>query len=156
LACLRRFALAIIAMSALHPSGAHAGSERIERYVEASKSKAGIQESGLLHTLPLKPIDIRSATNYVLSNPNYSSYHLLMGIREQQPESYKSIPTRTKTDVLCSALGNLMYFNDWGSLSHNGESAKALIETGTEAVGALRPFLDDGRPAPSYGSKTAT
>ena len=66
-----------------------------------------------------------------------------------------------RAEILCAALRTQQYLNDFGYLhptehSSDGESARALLETGDAARPCLARLLDDRDPAPLFGSEAAT
>jgi len=128
--------------------------------IDESTKKKAVCESSLLINNPLAPNDIPEALKYLASHSDYSSYHLLLAIRQYYPESYKAIANRDKAAILCSALRNSTYLNDWGYLdnieSFDGESAKALLDSGEVALSFLVPLLEDNDSAPLFGSEEAT
>jgi hypothetical protein len=94
------------------------------------------------------------------TNPDHTSYHLLLALRQAEPEVYARIAPATRAAVLCSALEHLTFYNDFGYLdpsgSHDGEAARALLELGPAAAPCLRKLLEDRTPAPLFGSEEAT
>jgi hypothetical protein len=133
---------------------------RIKKLVDASTEKRAFQESGLLNENPLQAGDIPEALAYIKTHADYTSYHLLLAVRKYHPASYKDVANDDKAAILCSALANSIFLNDWGYLdpseSYDGESAKALLETGKVALKSLTPMLADGKEAPLFGSEEAT
>jgi hypothetical protein len=104
--------------------------------------------------------DLPEAVSYLNANLDRSSYHLLFAIRRASPVTYGGLDPDGKAKILCDALAHVQFLNDWGYLdpsgSHDGEAALALLELGRHALLPLEPILDDERPAPLYGSETAT
>jgi hypothetical protein len=104
--------------------------------------------------------ELRAAVKLVQLQPDASSYHLLLVLREGYPMSYARVPAAVKAAILCTALAKVRNLNDWGTLAPEGVcddfAAEALVETGTAALAYLRPLLDDPRPALLGGSEEAT
>jgi hypothetical protein len=138
----------------------HKQSPRVNRLIDESAKKKAIDQSGLLNENPLMASDVPEALAHIKKHPDYTSYHLLLAVRMYYPRSYKEISTDVKVAVLCSALKNTTFLNDWGTLhpsdSFEAESATALLETGKAALRSLLPLLDDDESAPLFGSKEAT
>ena len=90
---------------------------------------------------------------------DYTSYHLLLALREKHKEAYKKVAADDKAAILCSALASLVYFNDWGYLHprepYDGEAAGALVEVGKPAIPYLKQLLGNREPAPCFGSEIA-
>jgi hypothetical protein len=107
----------------------------------------------------LRRCDVSPAEIYILSHPDYTSYHLLFAIRTSFPERYACLSPETKAAVLCSTLQHVLVLNDWGCLddpSCDGEAALALLETGSAAIPFLQKILDDDADAFLEGSADAT
>jgi hypothetical protein len=108
----------------------------------------------------LWPFETRKAEAYVSSHPDWTSYHILMALRDHYPASYDRLSVTTKAAVLCSALARTTVHNDWGYLDSEGSwesgSAQALLALGPSALRYLRPLLDDRTRAYLAGSKEAT
>src|SRR5262245_10470454 len=68
---------------------------------------------------PLTRLDEERAFDYVNRHPDIRSYHLLFFLRTHHNASYKRIPVGTRASILCSALENLPFLNDWGDLTLN-------------------------------------
>ena len=133
-------------------------SPRVGKLVDESAKKKAIDECSLLNENPLKPGDIPEALKYIKKNAGYTSYHLLLAIRKYHPASYKDISTEDKAKVLCSALANSYFLNDWGYLSEesfDGDSAKALLEIGKPALKFLVPVMESDKEGPLFGGKEA-
>jgi hypothetical protein len=119
-------------------------------FVEVDYPRGGIK---------LSSEDLQRATAYIEGHADYRSYHLLLAVRKSAPAAYQRLPPTTRANVLCGALGHLVFFNDWGHLVDgpaNGPPAAALVEAGAPALVCLEPFLDDVRGAPFFGSEDAT
>jgi hypothetical protein len=85
------------------------------------------------------------AERYIMAHQNFTSYLLLDHVRERFPELYGNIPEDTKAAILCDELVHTELCNDWGTLQHDSEAARALISTGRSAIPYLRQILDDAR-----------
>ena len=130
--------------------------DTVEKLIADSKKKLTLMESKTLTNAKLGPEDVRAAQDYIKEHKDYTSYHLLFAL---PPDDYKKIPNATKADILVSALGHLIFLNDWGHLPaahYDGKPAKALLETKKEAIAPLKGLLDDRSEAPFCGSKDAT
>jgi hypothetical protein len=105
--------------------------------------------------------DVPNADRHIRSQPDFSSYFLLMTLLEDWPDSYRQIPKETRAAVLCSALSHARVSNDWGWLSpadggYDYPPARALLDTGDVAVKYLTPVLDDRGELIANGSAEAT
>lgn len=104
--------------------------------------------------------DLQAAAEYIEAHPDYTAYHLLFALRRHDPVAYEHLTKTKRALVLADALAHLMFLNDWGYLdpsgSHDGEAAHALLELEEDALESLKPILNDERPAPLFGSETAT
>ena len=137
------------------------GPDVIQQLVGDSRNRLSLLESEHVPEAPLAPDDVKAARAYVDSHLDHTSYHVLFALRRQAPEAYKEIPNGTKAAILTAALGQINYLNDWGYLlppdgSHDDEAARALLETGKDAIEPLKKLLDDRKPAPLFGSQAAT
>jgi hypothetical protein len=106
---------------------------------------------------PLLDRDVPEAFAYIKGHADYTSYCLLLSLRKFYPAAYKAVRNEDKSAILCSALKNTNAPNDWGNFSpYDGQSAKALLETGRVALKYLVPILDDNGHAYLYGSEEST
>jgi hypothetical protein len=124
-----------------------------------SAKRRSLVESEVPRRLPLGEDEVSAATDFVLEHPDFTSYHLLFALKDRAESRYASIPARVRAEVLCSALANLTYLNDWGHLAvvpKAGPAMRALVATGDAALRCLGPMLEDGRHAPFFGSADAT
>jgi len=132
----------------------------IEELIRESEEGLPLIRSASLSTTQLGPDDVQAAVDYVRQHQDYTAYHLLFALLRGAPEAYERLDEGARARVLASSLQHLKFLNDWGYLdphgSHDGEAAVALLELGDQAVGPLEPVLDDGRPAPLFGSEPAT
>jgi hypothetical protein len=130
-------------------------SPRIKDLIQIASQGRGIYGSGLLDEDPFEAEDVPQALIAIKKHPDYTSYFLLMAIRWHHPKSYQELPNETKIAVLCSALKNVSFLNDWGTLKSDGFATAALVETEKAALPSLIPLLDDNAPALLGGSKEA-
>ena len=132
----------------------------IDELVAASEAGQYLYAAPEFRDAALSEADVPAARAAVEALPDATRYHLLMALRRDAPDVYAGIDPAVRASVLAAALGHVQFLNDFGYLapggSHDGESAAALLETGEAAIAALRPLLDDERPAPSRGSEAAT
>lgn len=131
----------------------------IDELINESRQRLSLMESKhLAEGIPSAEIDM--VEKYINAHPDYTSYHLLFGIRERFTTTYSRVPQRAKANILCSALAELNYLNDWSVLdpdySHDRRAASVLIETGNYALPCLNNLLQDRRPAPLFGTEEAT
>ena len=158
------FLISITGMTMLYAQSFHCSegecTSRVTKLVTLSSTKQSICESNVLDKNPLEPTDLKEALNYLKSHPDHTSYHLLIAIGRYYPDTYKTIASRQKGEILSSALLEVTFLNDWGYLDpaepFDDESAKALLETGQACIDRLIPMLEDGRAAPLFGSEEAT
>lgn len=147
-------------LNANTPTSGDKQSASVKKLVEESTKKKAVDESSLLNENPLMAGDVPEAVAYIKKHADYTSYHLLLAVRKYYPASYKEVSTDDKVAILCSALKNSTYLNDWGILyisdSFDGETAKAFLETGKTALKSLAVILDDDESVPLFGSKEAT
>lgn len=67
------------------------------------------------------------------------------------------MPVPERAAIYVAALRGSVYFNSWGAPGYRlSDTSRALIALGAPAFTALRPLLDDKRPALLFGSNTAT
>ena len=121
-----------------------------------SQRRLTLIESAVAHEEQLPDDEARAAVDYVLGHPDFTSYRLLFAFDRSL---YESIPAAIRAEVLCSALANVVYLNDWGHLAvapREGPAMRALVSTGEVALPCLKPLLKDRRAAPFFGSADAT
>ena len=132
----------------------------LDRLIEDSKNGLALIESAALAETQLDATSALEARHYVTQSKDATAYHLLFALQTHAPDVYRALPADVRAAVLCGALGQLKWLNDWGYLdpseSYDGRAAKALLETGASALLCLRPLLEDLRPAPLFGSEEAT
>lgn len=125
---------------------------------------ASVQRKSLLEVPEMNELDLsreeqEKIQEIILSSPDYQSYHLLFAlIKTRNP--VVSIPDEIKASILCSALGHLVYYNDWTLLdpveSNERQAGQEILDVGKNALICLVPLLDNSRPAPFFGSEDAT
>ncbi len=119
-----------------------------------------LAESQTLRQAQLDAATRTAALAYVAAHPDQRAYHLLFALRRLAPATYQQVPAGTRAAVLCAALTQQAYLNDWGYLdvsgSYDGEAALALLELGQAAQDPLIPLLADRREALLFGSEEAT
>lgn len=131
---------------------------RLLAAVQAGRSGMTIMMSGV-PVESMSPKEMEMAAAYVKSNPDVSSYHLLMALRKQAPQVYQDIPDTTKARVLCDAFAKVDYFNDFkllGGPEIYYNSANALVSLGKVAIPLLQKLLQDRRETLALGSIDAT
>jgi hypothetical protein len=135
------------------------GNRMIDQLITDSSRKYTLLESEEFSRSQAIADDAMLAKNYVIAHNDYSSYHLLMALREHAPDTYDEIPNETKAAILSSALRELIFLNDFGRLDpqegYDGPTAKALLNTGQIAVSFLEGTLDDKKDAPLLGSEAS-
>ena len=128
-----------------------------------SASKARKMYSQVEIATDAVPVPMMKA--YIEQHLDYTAYHLLLFLRHQSPDLYATINDDDKARVLCSALAESIFMNDWGFLDSDanglGEpseavAAKALLDVGKPALPYLLKLLDDKGTAPMFGSEEAT
>jgi hypothetical protein len=127
--------------------------------IAESTEGLSLMESKVLGREKLPDDEQKAAVDYILKHPDFTSYHLLFALKDRSEPAFDSIPASTRARVLCSALSNLKYLNDWGHLAvspKEGLAMRALAATGDAALPCLKPLLEDRRPAPFFGSADAT
>jgi len=133
--------------------------DRLKLGVREARSGRTFMESALFD-VKLSAEEVAAAKGYVMGHPDVSAYILLMSLREHAPVAYAGIPDACKARVLCDALANLTFLNDFGylesSASYDDMAGKALITIGKPAVNCLRALLGDKSQAPLFGSEAAT
>ena len=77
--------------------------------------------------------------------------------READPDRYAAFSSQAKAKIYVKALKNNLFYNTWGVPGYQlTGTAYALIGLGDVAISALKPLLDDNRPALLSGSQDAT
>ncbi len=138
---------------------AEKGRPLVDELIADSQRRITLAESKALREGALSSADERRALDHVAAHPDYTSYHLLFALQKRSPEALQRVPAATRAAVLCSALRELTYLNDWGHLAlglKEGAPARAIVEAGAAAKPCLAALLDDARPAPFFGSADAT
>jgi len=154
------FCASVVVPAADNPASGERHSANVTKLVDEAINKQTAMDTGLFIANPLPERDVPEALAYIRKHADFSSYHLLLALRQYYPSSYKDVPNPTQVAILCGALKNTIGLNDWGILhpsgSFDGESAQALLQTGKTALTFLTPILDNDSPAPLFGSKAAT
>ena len=100
------------------------------------------------------------ATSFLLEQletGGWTAFLALEALRESDTVSYSSIPARKRVGIYVEVLRHSIFYNAWGLPGYQfTNTAYALISLGEEAFAALKPLLDDQRPAPLSGSQDAT
>jgi hypothetical protein len=80
----------------------------------------------------------------------------LLLLRKLNDKAYLDLPAELRANVLTDALRTSKFFNTWG-LPHGylEDASKAMLETGSSTVPALKQMLTDTRPAPFFGGQVA-
>ena len=132
----------------------------LEQLVKDSQRQVTAKESSTLDGLVLSDADAARVVAYLNAHPDESAYHALIALLRTREEDYRRVPASVRAEILCAALRTQQYLNDFGYLDpsepSDGESAKALLETGEAARPCLARLLDDRNPAPLFGSEAAT
>ncbi len=130
-----------------------------ELITEASRGWM-LQQSTVLPRLAAKSFHGPAAVLQIMSHADFTSYHLLWALRQAAPALYQALPNAVKAQVLADALAHVAALNDFGYLdpsdSFDGDAASALLALGCAAIAPLEPLLQDGQPAPLFGSEPAT
>jgi hypothetical protein len=131
----------------------------IAELIADSTQQRTLMESQALARALLSPDERREADKYIRTHQDFTSYHLLFALKQSDQPAYDALPAATRASILCSALSQLHYLNDWGHLTvapKDGPPMIALVETKEAAMPCLIPLLEDRRPAPFFGSADAT
>jgi hypothetical protein len=90
----------------------------------------------------------------LLEAPDRRSILGLLALRQIDKDLYGELDPAFRVEVLVDTLRTSQTFNIWG-LPHLywEDAARALIGEGRQALDALRPLLEDHRPAPMWGSE---
>jgi len=130
--------------------------EKAVQEAKAGETFMGSSLSGQAMTVD----EAKAAKDYISQHADSSAYMLLMALRKDHPQVYAGISDRTRAKVLCGALKNLTFLNDFGYLepsgAYDGEAAMMLIDVGKPAIDCLGNLLGDKNEAPLFGSKEAT
>jgi hypothetical protein len=101
--------------------------------------------------------DLPLALIYVYTNPNRSSYDLLLGIRRLDLVTYSKIPKAIKSNILVGTLCTSTWGDDWGDAEFDfwfAEAGTALLDVGELALPALFLALEDASPLDSCDGET--
>lgn len=152
------FFCAVAVMPGCQSGERHAS--KVQQIVNESIERKSASECPLLAEDALADRDVPEALAYIRKHPDYTFYLLLMALRWYFPASYNDLPNEDKAAILCSALKNTTYLNDWGTLEPSGsfdlESANALLATGRVGLKCLVPILHDDSPTPLWGTQEPT
>jgi hypothetical protein len=127
----------------------------IEALIEDAARGQGTAESAAFAAAAFDG-DVEAA---ILAAPDASRFLLLMLLLRDAPDRAAGLPATARATILAGALATLTFLNDFGTLGDDawdGPAAQALLAAGPPAAPTLRPLLDDVRPAPLFGSETAT
>ena len=132
----------------------------LEQLVQDSQRHVTAKESSTLDDLVLSDAEAARVVAYLNAHPDESAYHALIALLRTRENDYRRIPASVRAEIFCAALRTQQFLNDFGYLHptepFDGESARALLETGDAARPCLARLLDDRDPAPLYGSEAAT
>lgn len=134
----------------------------MDQLIEDSKAGKMLSDSAAFQKNRVAKADVPKLKSYIRRHPDFRSYQCLLALCRDFPEAFKAIPVEVRAAVLCSALKNAPFLNDWGELGAPAEfyldyePAKALLDIGYPAIPFLRPLLDDPNPATLEGSEEAT
>jgi hypothetical protein len=135
-----------------------------------AKQKKRLSSSDTLYKNHVAKDEVVRFKKFIETHRDYRSYHLLMALRRDSPDTYKETPVEVRAAILSSALREMGLYNDWGDLdpeywakfmtqpekSPGCRPARALMEIGTPAIPYLVPILEDRRDAWLAGSEEAT
>ncbi len=135
-------------------------SSSLQALIEDSRQGLTLMESDALADWHDTPALAQALRQYIEAHPDHESFHCLFALRRSDEPLYDEVLADTRARVLTAALGHVRFLNDWGVLDvdgcDDGEAGLALIALSVAALPALRPCLDDDRPAPLFGSEEAT
>ena len=110
--------------------------------------------------LVLSDDELHHAADYVRAHPDETSFFVLLLIRSRSREIYGALSADTRAKVICDAMRELTFLNDWGLLEpedpYDAAAGKALVEIGAPALLYLRSLLDNVSPALLWGSEEAS
>jgi hypothetical protein len=120
-----------------------------------------IWNSRVLNSTVLTAVERDIAIEYVLSHPDYRSYHLLFAIRRDRRTAYDAIEPTVRARVLASVLSRHVGYDDWNNLDvpldhRRSDVVESLLETRTAAIPYLIPVLHDQERICISGSDAAT
>jgi hypothetical protein len=131
----------------------------IGQLIGDSSAHLTLEDSPAYAGVHLAGADLDRAIEAIRTEPFERTFHLLMAVRRDAPESADRIDAGWRAGILVEALVTVAALNDFGYLdpsgSWDGPAAVALLQTGDQGAGVLRPVLTDRRPAPLYGSEMA-
>ena len=106
------------------------------------------------------PADREQAVAWLMANPGANAILLLLALRREAPDAYRSIPAGTRARILVAAMRERANLNDFGYIDEgrgfDREAGKALLELGEAAAGPLAEELDDLERGQLEGSEEAT
>jgi hypothetical protein len=138
-----------------------AASAQIDALVADAEAGVPLGLSGAYETAHFDAEGARAAAHRIRARPDASSFHLLLALRRESPETYDGLPGQLRAEVLTDALRTLSMLNDFswmepGGPGHDWSAGRALLELGDAARAPLVALLDDDRPARLGGSEAAT
>jgi hypothetical protein len=99
-------------------------------------------------------VDPAALVALVKKSDNADGLLPLLLVREQNSNAYQGIPAQTRAAVLTDTLERSTWFNSWGVPGvYLEDASRALLETGNDAVPALKRLLKDTRLAPVFWSQ---
>jgi hypothetical protein len=103
-----------------------------------------------------KDVNTGALASTVSDTNNGNALLPLLLLRKLNNKAYLNLPAELRANVLTDALRTSKFFNTWG-LPHGflEDASKAMLETGSSAIPALRQMLSDTRPAPFFGGQVA-
>jgi hypothetical protein len=124
----------------------------MQHLITDSIKKGTLENSRALEDEQLAVKDLPMVLDYIQRHPDYKSYHLLFALRRKHVAAYQKISVGIRAAVLCSALKELDFSNDWAEPCQSTidpfrdyETEQALREIGKPAIHYLLPLLDDRR-----------
>jgi hypothetical protein len=103
-----------------------------------------------------KDVNADALASIVRDTNNGNALLPLLLLRKLNDKAYLDLPAEQRANVLTDALRTSKFFNTWGLPNGYLEDAsKAMLETGSSAIPALKQLLTDTRPAPFFGGQVA-
>lgn len=103
-----------------------------------------------------KDVSTDSLVSLIRGTNNGNALLPLVLLRKLNNTAYVNLPAELRANVLTDALQKSKMFNTWGLPNFYLEDAsKAMLETGSAAIPALKQMLSDTRPAPVFGGQEA-
>jgi len=101
-----------------------------------------------------------TSVGWLRANPTSAGILLLLALRREAPDAYRSIPPEACAQILVAALRDRANLNDFGYIDEDRgfdrEAGEALLELGEAAIGPLAEELGDMNPGQLEGSEEAT